>query len=109
MDVLPGAKSIIIGEKAETDILTTRGTQGPACLPMDQSQQLGPFCPWSPDRTTGQSAPIGKKQKTLLISLPFPLCLLSLTLSILPCFSSPLVLDAEIWLKDPQPELRIGD
>ena len=34
----------------ETDILTTRGTQGPACLPMDQTQQpqLGPFCPWSP-------------------------------------------------------------
>ena len=23
----------------ETDILTTRGTQGPACLPMDQTQQ----------------------------------------------------------------------
>ena len=35
---------------AETDILTTRGTQGPACLPTDQTQrlQLGPFCPWSP-------------------------------------------------------------
>ena len=35
---------------AETDILTTRGTQGPACLPMDQTEwpQLGPFCPWSP-------------------------------------------------------------
>ena len=35
---------------AETDILTTRGAQGPACLPMDQTQwpQLGPFCPWSP-------------------------------------------------------------
>ena len=34
---------------AETDILTTRGTQEPACLPMDQTQwlQLGPFCPWS--------------------------------------------------------------
>ena len=29
-----GARSIVIGEKAETDILTTRGTQGPACLPM---------------------------------------------------------------------------
>ena len=36
-----------------TDILTTRGTQGPACLPMDQIQQLqlGPFCPWSPPDT----------------------------------------------------------
>ena len=35
---------------AETDILTIRGTQGPACLPMDQTQwlQLGPFCPRSP-------------------------------------------------------------
>ena len=35
---------------AETDILTTWGTQGPACLSMDQTQwpQLGPFCPWSP-------------------------------------------------------------
>ena len=34
----------------ETDILTTQVTQGPACLPMDQTQQpqLGPFCPWSP-------------------------------------------------------------
>ena len=32
---------------AETDILTTWGTQGSACLPMDQTQQpqLGPFCP----------------------------------------------------------------
>ena len=35
--------------------------------------------------------------------------LLSLTLPILPCFSSPLVLDTEIWSKGPQPELRIGD
>ena len=35
---------------AETDILITRGTQGPACLPMDQTQhpQLGPICRWSP-------------------------------------------------------------
>ena len=35
---------------AKTDIPPTRGTQGPACLPMDQTQlpQLGPFCPWSP-------------------------------------------------------------
>ena len=38
---------------AETDILTTRDTQSPACLPMDQTQrpQLGPFCPWSPPDT----------------------------------------------------------
>ena len=37
----------------ETDILTTWGTQGSACLPMDQTQrpQLGPFCPWSPPDT----------------------------------------------------------
>ena len=34
----------------ETDILTIWGTQGPACLPMDQTQwlQLEPFSPWSP-------------------------------------------------------------
>ena len=32
------------------DTPTTQDTQGPACLPMDQTQrpQLGPFCPWSP-------------------------------------------------------------
>ena len=35
---------------AETDIVTTWGTQGPACLPMDQTQRPhpGPFCPRSP-------------------------------------------------------------
>ena len=60
-------------------------------------------------RRTGQSAPTGKEQETLLTSLPFPLSFLSLTLPILPCFSSPPVLDAGIWLKGPQPELRIGD
>ena len=40
----------LMGLFTETDILTTQGTQGPACLPMDQTQrlQLGPFCPWSP-------------------------------------------------------------
>ena len=34
----------------EADTLTTWDTQGPACLPMDQTQQpqLGPFCPWCP-------------------------------------------------------------
>ena len=33
----------------ETDILITQGTQGSACLPMDQTQrpQLRPFYPWS--------------------------------------------------------------
>ena len=60
-------------------------------------------------RTTGQSAPIDKEQETLLTSLPFPLSFLSLTLPILPCFSSPPVLDAGLWLKGSQPELRIGD
>ena len=97
---------------AETDILTTRGTQGPACLPMDQTQrpQLEPFVPgllltW----TTGQSALTGKEQETLLTSLPFPLSFLYLALPILPCFSSRPVLDAGIWTKGPQPELRIGD
>ena len=47
--------------------------------------------------TTGQSAPTGKEQETLLISLPFSF--LSFILPILPLFSSPLVLDAGIWLK----------
>ena len=41
---------------AETDILTTRGSQGPACLPKDQTQQpqLGPFYPWSPPDVDNQ-------------------------------------------------------
>jgi len=97
---------------AETDILTTWGTQGPACLPMDQTQRphLGSFFPGLLlTRTTGQSAPTGKEQETLLTSLPFPFSFLFLTLPILPRFSSPLVLDAGIWSKGPQPELRIGD
>ena len=40
--------------------------------------------------TTGQSAPTGKEQETLLTSLPLPLSFLSLTIPILPYFSSPL-------------------
>ena len=76
---------------AETDILTTRGTQGPACLPMDQSgHNWDPFVPgllltW----TTGQSAPTGKEQETLLTSLPFRLSFFSLALPILPVFLVP--------------------
>ena len=58
---------------------------------------------------TGKSAPTGKVKEILLTSLSFPLSFLSLTLPILLCFSSPLVLDAEVWSKGPQPELRIGD
>ena len=87
---------------AVTDILTTRGTQGPACPPMDKAQwpQLGPFSPglllmW----TTGQSAPMGEEQETPLTPLPFLLFFLSLTLPHLPLFSSPLVPDAGIWSK----------
>ena len=93
---------------SETDILTTRGTQGPACLPVDQTQwpQLGPLLSLV---SSGQNAPTSKEQETLLTSLPFPLSFLSLTFPILPGFSSPQVLDAGIWLKGPQPELRIGD
>ena len=97
---------------AETDILTTLGTQGPACLPMDQTQrpQLGPFCPWSPaDADNWPECPTSKEQETLLTSLPFPLSFLSLTLPILLRFSSLPVLDAGIWSKGPQPELRLGD
>ena len=51
----------------------------------------------------------GKEQETLLTSLPVPLSFLSLTLPILPHFSSLPVLDAGIWSKGPQPELRIGN
>ena len=51
---------------AETDILTTRGTQGPACLPMDRPSGRN----WDPlvpglllTRTTGWSArPVGNKR-----------------------------------------------
>ena len=45
---------------AETDILTTWGTQGPACLSRDQTQQpqMGPFCPWSlPDADNWPECP----------------------------------------------------
>ena len=59
------------------------------------------------DKSTHLST--SKEQVTLLTSLPFPLSFLSLTLPILPCFSSPLVRDTGILSKGPQPELRIGD
>ena len=82
----------------------------PANGPDPEAATGDPFVPgllltW----TTGQSALTGKEEETLLTSLPFPLSFLSLTLPILPRFSSPPVLDAGIWLKGPQPELRIGD
>ena len=86
----------------ETDILTTQGTQGPACLPMDQTQrpQLGPFCPWSPpDMDNWPECPDWVRNKRLLTSLLFPLSFLSLTLPILSHFSSPPGLDAGIWSK----------
>ena len=66
----PGRGSVFLQQMAtlvglfftETDILTTRDTQGPACLPMDQTERphWDPFVPgllltW----TTGQSAPTG--------------------------------------------------
>ena len=91
-------------------IMTTRGTQGPACLPMDQTQwwpQLGPFCPclllmW----TTGQSALTGKEQETLLTSLLFPLFpLLNPSYTSL-FFSGP---GHRNLVKAPQHELSIGD
>ena len=57
----------------ETDILTTQGTQGPACLPMDQTQrqQLGPFCPWSPpdaDQLARVPRPVRNKRLYLPLS-----------------------------------------
>ena len=58
---------------AETDILTTRGTQGPACLPMDQTQrlQLGPFCPWSPPDV--DNWPECPDRENVMIGSPRPL------------------------------------
>ena len=71
---------------AKTDIPPTRGTQGPACLPMDQTQlpQLGPFCPWSPpDVDNWPELPDQVRNKRLYWPLsPFPLSFLSLTLPI---------------------------
>ena len=49
------------------------------------------------------------RNKRLYWPLSPALSFLSLTLSILPCFSSPPVLDAGIWSKGRQPELRIRD
>ena len=84
---------------SETDILTTRGTQGLACLPMDQTQrpQLGPFCPWSPPDADHWSV-TGKEQETLLTS-PLPSLFPLLSPSYPSRFSSPPVLDAGIWSK----------
>ena len=81
------------------DILTSWGTEGPPCPPMDQTQwpQLWPFCHWS--RSDPRVPWLGKEKETLLTSLPFPLTFLSLTLPILPLVSSPLVLDSGIWSK----------
>ena len=73
-------------------------------------RNLDPFVPGLLlTQTTGQSTLTGKEQDTLLTSLTVPLSFLSLTLPILPCLSSPPVLDSGIWSKGPQPELRIGD
>ena len=85
---------------AETDVLTTRGTQLACQWTRPSVRNWDPFVPgllltW----TTGQSAPTSKEQETLLTSFPFPLSFLSLTLPILPHFSSPLVLDIGIWSK----------
>ena len=48
--VLVAFVATMIPRLLSSNTLTTLGTQGPACLPMDQTQrpQLGPFCPWSP-------------------------------------------------------------
>ena len=85
---------------AETDILTTQGTQGPACLPMDRTQrpQLVPFVPGLLTRTTGQSAPTGEEQETLLTS-PLPSLCPLLSPSHPSRFPRPPVLDAGIWSK----------
>ena len=87
---------------AEPDILTPRGTQGPACLPMDQAQrpQLGPFCPWCPlDADNWPECPNrwGTRDLTDLSPLP-SLCPL-LSPSYPSRFSCPPVLDAGIGSK----------
>jgi len=73
---------------AETDILTTRGTQGPACLPMDQTQQpqLGPFCPWSPaDADNWPECPDWQGTRDFINLSPLP----SLFLLLNPSYPSP--------------------
>ena len=78
----------------ETDILTTRSTQGPAAV---TGTFLSLVSSWR--RQLARVSRLGKEQETLLTSLPFPLSFLSLTLPILPHFSSPPVPDAGIWSK----------
>ena len=89
--------------------MTTPGTQGPTCLPIDQTLwlQLGPFCPWSPP--DADTWPVtGKEQETVLTSLPFPLSFFSLALPILPIFLVPSP-GCRNLVEGPQLELRIGD
>ena len=58
-DGMAGWHHQLDGLEFECDILITWGTQGPACLPMDQTQrpQLGPFFPWSPDMDNWPECP----------------------------------------------------
>ena len=78
---------------AETDILTPRGTQRPACLPMDQTQrlQLGGTLLSLVSSWRGQLARVPHlvRNKRLYWPLPFPLSVLSLALPILPVFLIP--------------------
>ena len=97
---------------AATDIPTTQGTQGPACLPMDRIQRpiLRPFVPGLLlTRTTGQRVPIGKEQETLLTSLQLSSLCPLLSPSYPSRFSSPPGPGRRNLVKGPQPELRIGD
>ena len=70
--VLVAFVAAMIPRLLSSNILTTWGTQGPACLQMDQpsGHNWGLFVAGLLlTRTTGQSAPAGKEQETLLTSL----------------------------------------
>ena len=74
--VLVAFVATMIPRLLSSNILTTWGTQGPACLQMDQTsgRNWDPFVPGLLlTQTTGQSALAGKEQETLFTSLPFPL------------------------------------
>ena len=89
INLLPGGKNIQ-GARKPSAVLSTN-----VCLSVCLSSALRVcVCARVVSRllltqTTGQSAPTGKEQETLLTSLPFPLSFLSLALPILPVFLVP--------------------
>ena len=82
----------------ETDILTTRVLRGQlACQwTRPSGRNWDPFVPGLLlILTTGQSAPTGKEQETLLTSLPFPPSFFSLALPVFPVFLVP-----QSWMQE---------